>query len=303
MSHTFPSLKRVRKDSGRPPILYSIAAALLAAIALVVWVSTIFGTLSHSYPSLFWDQWDVYASYFDYTAAGKFWDWLFLNHNGHRFVIARLLMLLDMTLCGGSNHMILVLILSNQFLFGAIACSLACRQLKSWQSRVSVSSVTMMFLFSATQLENFTWSLQIQFVNVFLFALISFVLSDRFLRTGKTGYALGTMVFALLSSYSMANGILVWALLFLQAGLHRKWWYSVSNLLLFGIFIVFYFPHNHAASSSIGNLLESLKLDSAFLKFLLIYISNPLGKKVSNLRIYLGRFRSCYSSHSTAIIF
>lgn len=253
---------------------------LFSGLALWVFFSTETTIWRTHYPSLFWDQWDIYASLRNYTDSGQFWTWLFLSHNGHRFVVARLLWLQDLYGFGGTNISLLLLMQLNQVVIIGTFAALAWKHLNSNQLRIWVIAISTLLLFSATQLENFTWSLQIQFVNVFLFALLSFYFADRFVKTNESVFMWATCLFAVLSSFSMANGVLVWLLLGFLGWVHRRRWMGIVFTLVFILTVLIYFPHSGTGKSfSLQSIGEKLVPDLTFLKFLLIYIANPLGKK------------------------
>src|SRR4030095_16688288 len=71
--------------------------------------------------------------------------------------------------------------------------------------------------FNLIQCENFASTFQTSFVGCFAFAVAAFVLFAKYTTTERRLYLSGTVIFALLSTLSLAPGLFVWILMALLA--------------------------------------------------------------------------------------
>ncbi|MEQ9823862.1 MAG: hypothetical protein ABQ298_05715 [Puniceicoccaceae bacterium] len=281
----------IRSPNGtRASVINSLLLTVLAVLALWICVSTLTGTFAYLYPSLFWDQWDLYRSYLDYQAAESFWTWVFAPHNGHRISFTRLIFLLDLHTTGATHWMPVSIMVLGQSLLAFGICWPAWKYLQSWRAKAAVTFIVCMLLFSATQLENFTWSFQTQFIGVFLFAFLSFQQADRYLLSPSRLAWSGAFSwgFALLASFSMANGVLVWPVLGVAALLQRRWVYGFASLVLFILIVVPYFLPVIQSQSASHVPIGSAAPDFEFFRFWMVYLANPLGKASLSLATNFG---------------
>ena len=219
------------------------AVALLFALFVVVTTAII---QRESYSALPWgDMWDYWIWYL--KPKPNLLVRLFALHNEHRIVVARLFFLADQWLFHGRAAFIFISIFVVQFCHAILLWRLAVlAQPRRKTFFVFIGLTAFIFLFSAEQYTNFTWAFQIQFVTVYLAATSAFAslmvfarLSAETLLTSKWRSRLWlgiAMVMGITAAYSMANGLLVWPLLVLEAlwfGLGRK-----TRALLLCVWIV-----------------------------------------------------------------
>jgi hypothetical protein len=257
-----------------------------ATLTLAMWIvyTTVTASIHYLYPSLYWDQWDLFRSYIDYTRADRFVDWLVAPHNGHRITVARLLFLVDLKAFGAFNLLPVLLMLIGQAVLAALLLTPFFRQVRSWTMRTALVATVSILLFSATQLENFAWAFQIQFTSVFLFAALSFASAVKAAEHQLPWWWLVSALFALLATFAMANGILVWVLLSVIGMLARRWWLSGLFATIFLLLGFWYF----SGSESTDALSLQPLLELRFFQFLLLYIGNPLGKTSFMLAYLIG---------------
>jgi len=108
-------------------------------------------------------------------------------------------------------------------------------------------------IFSGQQWVNFVWPFQVQFPMVYCFAAAAlFALWQSAERNWTPSWLAASILLAALSTYSMANGVLVWPVLILAAfwlGVPRRWIGAIAaGAILLG---ATYFYHWHKASVAI----------------------------------------------------
>lgn len=206
------------------------ASLLIAAFALIFAVCT-FLTMADiawtGYSVLPWgDMWGYWIWYL--RPKEHFLVALAAQHNEHRIAVARLFFLADQRFFQGRAIFIFICIFLIQFFHAILLWRLArLAHSESKSTPVFLGSAAFVCLFSAQQYTNFTWAFQIQFVAVYFAvtsALTALMILARLspeewaVRSRRTQFWLvATIVIGIIASYSMANGLLVWPLLFLAA--------------------------------------------------------------------------------------
>jgi len=214
--------ERVPIDSHIPShcrwIMRSSLAAVACAAAWVVW-GTVSGLLSiHTLLPLY-DSWSVVADLRNFEwSFGKGLRYLLDEYNEHRIVLTRLVMMIDFTVLGGRKVLPVLLI---HFLN---LCSFA---MVAWLIRVRKGSVIpeitrvlwagLPFL-CVMQVKNFDSVFQIQFFWVSVFSMAAIMATSVWMCERSSGEASGRwLVFglgsAVLGSFSMANGLVIWPVL------------------------------------------------------------------------------------------
>ena len=211
-----------------------LLAAVLFVFALFI-VSSMAIIQRRAYSALPWgDMWDYWIWYL--KPHPNLLIKLFALHNEHRIVVARLFFLADHMLFQGRAIFVFVSIFIIQFFHAILLWRLA------WLAHphrkalpIFIGSTAFVCLFSAVQYTNFTWSFQIQFVAVYfavtgaLSSLMVFArLSDEEPPASERRrwlWLIFTIFVGIIATYSMANGLLVWPILLLEAfwfGLPRR---------------------------------------------------------------------------------
>jgi hypothetical protein len=214
-----------------------VASLLLAGLAILFALLTVVSMAVidwKGYSILPWgDMWDYWAWYLKYK--DHLFTALWLQHNEHRIAVARLFFLVDQNLFHARAVFILVCIFLIQFFHALLLAWLA--RLANWRCKtgsVFLGAAAFLCLFSAQQYTNFTWSFQIQFVAVY-FAVTAALTSVMVLaRSSSQGAAwvatrrhlwmAAAIVFGIIATYSMANGLLIWPLLVVVA-----YWYDLPR--------------------------------------------------------------------------
>ena len=214
-------------------------AGWLLAFGMLLFALFIVSTMSiiqrRAYSALPWgDMWDYWIWYL--KPRPNLFVKLFILHNEHRILVARLFFLTDHILFHGRAIFIFVSIFVIQLSHATLLCRLAWLA-NPYRKALAIFTGCAAFicLFSVEQCTNFTWSFQIQFVCVYFAitgALASLMVFARFsageLPPGERRRRLWlacTIVVGIIATYSMANGLLVWPLLLLAAfwfGLPRQ---------------------------------------------------------------------------------
>jgi hypothetical protein len=176
-----------------------------------------------------WDMWaiiDFWAQPIQSTPV-----WLWTQHNEHRILLAKLVLLLDYRLFSGRDVFTVTLsFVTVAVLLGVLLWTfrvLAGMRGMLWRS---AAAVAVLCLFSTAQWLNFVNGFQIAFFQVELFfalaavaLLLASLTSDAHLRR-QWMWAVASVLAGAAATYSMANGMLVWPVLIGLAALkrHRK---------------------------------------------------------------------------------
>ncbi len=170
----------------------------------------------------FWDEWTEIDAIATAPHHQLPLSWLWSQHNEHRIVFYRLLLLADIHVFHGKHWISFWCILAVQIQFlVCLAWMLHFCGVRGtlWRAIVGLGGFA---LFCPAQWENFRWAFQISFLlpGFFLLLALSAVLkyqrSVQQLRPQRVYLALSILA-AAAATYSNANGILVWPLLLLVA--------------------------------------------------------------------------------------
>ncbi len=266
---TLPQDEVVRAGSPAQLLTSSVLsyAILIGGIATIV-VALYMVVMSYS--SLpFWDGWiQVQVAANGESPISPRWLWK--QHNEHRLVLPKLFLAADLRLFGARQIFLLSSIFAIQLLhLGLLSWSM--RVLGGWRGALwrTGSGLAAFCLFCPSQWENIVWGFQVCFVLPQLLATVSFITlllywKSQESRPGQTKLLVGTILAALGASYSLANGSLLWPILFAAAlylRLKRSAVLSIgiTGLLSTGLYFYHYIrPPEHA--NPIASLLTPLKL-------------------------------------------
>ncbi len=205
-----------------------------------------FGTLVAvgylNYTTLPWfDAWDHWIRY---LSAKDSWTFLFSMHTEHRIPVSRLLNLADEHWFNADTRFLMWCTFLAQIGSALILFRLACSSAAdlSLAFRTTILGLILAFAFAASQWINFTMTFQACFVVVFFAAMAAFAalknsIQDRGAeeRSLSVFWVIVSILMGLISTGSMANGLLVWPLMVLMAvcmGLPKN---VVGSLALVGV--------------------------------------------------------------------
>ncbi len=193
--------------------LWKILPFLL--ISVFIFATTLYGIL-HLYSPIVSteDDWQSYIPFYTEVIKGNNWQMWFAQHNEHRIIFTRMLFWIGYNYFHGSLAfqiaMVFVLQCISAGTFLYIISTLPSLS-KTLKIILSLSSIS--FLFCWVQSENFLWGFQTQFMAVYTFALLSLLFFSKFVSSHKKKFAGWSILFALMSSISLSNGIFIWVVI------------------------------------------------------------------------------------------
>lgn len=230
-----------------------------------------------------WDHWRLYLIF-----KQKYSDFLFFQHNEHRIAVPRLFFWVDHFLFHGRSAFLLVSNFVTQGIDFVLLWNLAKRAADlTARSSLVIGCLLAACFFSAQQFTNFTWGFQIQFVAVYcaatgaLFALLK--VADR-REEGRPAarWLVTTFVVAVIGTYCMANGLMIWPMLLLFGvwlRLPKRYLFvlacgtvSLGILYLWG----YHRPARHA------DPVDSLLHFSQFVQYVGAYLGSPIDPPIQS---------------------
>lgn len=185
---------------------------LLALLASWVVATTIFGVIRNYSAVPFWDMWNGYLDFY-LRSAEEGWSVWWSQHNEHRLVLAKGLFWVDLSIFRGSTVFLFLL----NLVFPTLILFLFARYMQELAPgertvlRQPLFYLLAVFSFSWIQEQNFTWAFQSQFFLAYLVPFLAFYLLARAWQGGhlSTYYWMAALCAGMLSSVTMANGLLV----------------------------------------------------------------------------------------------
>ncbi len=225
--------------------------------------STIYGIFINYLPIPFWDQWEA-VRFIIKVINGDHSVW-FSQHNEHRIFFSRLLFWLDYIYWGGLNKFLLAMNVFIQLL----TLTLIFFTLRVFNNNRSVSfavvGIGFGLLFSWAQFENWIWGFQSQFFAVYTFALLSLfsiVYHHKLDGQGRVYYSwllFGISILsAVLSSLTMANGLLIFPLLLALSLFIKMSFYKIMAISASGLITWLLYFSNYTNPSQHAHVTESI---------------------------------------------
>lgn len=227
----------------------------------------------------FWDMWDGTVEFLLKVHSDDYSVW-WAQHNEHRIVLARIIFWLDSIFFGDASVFCVVV---NYLLFALTGLTfyLYAKAL-DFEGQLSRNGfyvlifILLSWVFLLTQSDNFYLAFQSQFILAQLLPLSAFYFLARYIKLGRTSCFIYAFCCAALAIGSMANGVLVFPLMFIYAcllGVDKK-----KSIFLLGAAVFFpaiYFINYHAPDGH-GHLVAALLGSPArFLCYVLMYIGSP----------------------------
>lgn len=224
-----------------------------------------------------WDEWSEIDAVVTAPHYQPPISWLWSQHNEHRVVFYRLLLLADIHIFHGAHAISFWSMLVVQ----CVALVLLLRM--SWNTGIRgalwrvIAGLAAFCLFCPSQWENFGWAFQISFLlpgTFLLAALTGLVGYQRSTASGRTRWLWLAMsiLAASAATYSNANGVAVWPVLIIVAAVLRLRLrvlavYAISGAALIGSYLYHYVsPVYH--SSPLQSLLHPLAVCGYAARFL-----------------------------------
>jgi hypothetical protein len=255
-------------DDARNRVRFPRADKLLSYLILACGICTMGIGARHIVTSHslvpFWDEWteiDTIATAPNHQVPLS---WLWSQHNEHRVVFYRLLLLADIHLFHGKRWISFWCMLAVQLLsLVCLAWILHFCGVKGtlWRTIVGLGAFA---LFCPVQWENFDWAFQISFLlpGFLLFlglsALLKYQHSVQQLRQGWVYLALSILA-AAAATYSNANGILLWPLLLLVATASIPRFEVIASYVGFGILFIALYLYHYVGPANHASPLDSIR--------------------------------------------
>lgn len=268
-------------------IRLSWATLISGAIALFIVASTIAAVVSAYTPLPRWDHWNTIQWLNNYYAGAWHISDLWSQHNEHRIFFPRLFLLADLLLFHGTNVFLLCSILLLQTLHAGIFI----REVRNWNAlsrsatHVVIAIIVVLF-FSGANLENFVWPFQISFILVLVSATLSIytlcLYTEEVRLRNRAGtaavYVSASLAFAVIATYSLASGILIWPVLALMAVVLKAPIRILTAICITGALATGLYLHGYHAVSGHTNMLTALTQPGAVLAYMCAYLALPLSK-------------------------
>jgi hypothetical protein len=198
---------------------------------------------------------------------------LWAQHNEHRIALARIQFLVDYRFLDGTNVFLFASIAASCLLLAATFAVAVWLDTRDWLLALGMLATAGTATMSPAGIENLTWAFQVQFVQVFLFAALAVLAVVAAARSEATSrqavLTAAAALAAIATTYSMANGFLVWPIVVALAIVLRLKVRLAGALALVGLATVCSFFWHYEFSTT-GTLSVDL------LKFVAVYLGSAV---------------------------
>lgn len=214
---------------------------VLAGGLMTVLASAYLVFVSYS-PVPYMDQWWFLHVLQDENGGfplARFWE----QHNEHRIIVPRLFYLADYNLFGGRNVFLLLCI----FLVQCGQAALIAYWVRGREPAVQRTAIGLAAFccLLPTQRENLIWGFQIAFVLPFLCASLGLIGAARYAATKRTVWLGAVWGCALVGSFSLSSGFLLWPVFALALLLLSAPWRSSAGTVLLGALLLEIYFYNY----------------------------------------------------------
>jgi hypothetical protein len=220
--------------------------------------------------------------------------WLWAQHNEHRIVLPKLLLLLDYHGFHGRDIFLLVM---NMLVQLAVVATVLWT-LYTWEGLRgaawrTAAGIALLCAFCASQWENLSSGFQISLFLVNFLFVLGVILLLCIQQYGKRAgsewkQAGGAVLVGLAASYSAANGILIWPILILIALVQRLRRHVLILLSASAVAAVATYMYHYQSPPYHSNPFTSIRHPAAVLAYLASYLGAPLDWNHPNLALVFG---------------
>ena len=251
-------------------------AALLGPVAVVVLL-----VLRHGVNVPFWDQWELVGPLTRLQDGTLGWGEIFRQHNEHRMVVPKIVMLSLASLTGWNvvAEMLASTLLAVAVLGLLIALTRPILRPAGPMVRLWATFTISAMLFSQAQWQNWLWGWQVQWFLGALAAVSAIALATWSLASGRPwAHVAGAAAAALACQFSIASGVVVWGCCALVFAFHAQRRRILPIWLAVAIAASAVFLVGYERAPGHPSLLSAVEHPLSFLLFLGNYLSGPLGR-------------------------
>ncbi len=228
----------------------------------------------------YWDQWGLVSKLEKWVNKTLTINDLHEQHNYHRMVFPQLIML---TMASLSNWNIKLEMYVSYVLatFSLVTILIMLSALKLNAKEFALIAVLITgFIYSPIQAINWLWGWQIQW----FLAVLTMLLSIYFIyqaSSRKNAYlsVIGAAICAFISSYSLASGLLIWIIVLSAFVLYKNLRRNISLWLIWligGVTTYATYLWEYTRPTNATSIVEVLKQPISIMKYIGLYLSNPL---------------------------
>ncbi len=246
---------------------------VVSAVLFLPLVFTFFFVCKFGLTIPYWDQWELVPLLEKMHNHTLTLADLWAQHNEHRIMFPKILMLLLARL---SNWNIFLELCTNMvlatftFLF-LLSILRSASEITSFWLKMFIS----LMIFSIVQYDNWVWGWQIQFFLSVLGTVIAIWAANKW--EGKAVGLAVTILASVLSSYSFSSGLMTWPVVLVVLLLQKKWkWKHIIILLLACIATVLLYFHKYTKPVQHPQILFFLDNPLVFIRYVLTYLGASL---------------------------
>lgn len=256
-------------------------ARVAAAVVVLLPAVAVLGLLrAYAVDVPFWDQWELVGTLAALDTGSLGWSDVFRQHNEHRMVFPKLIMLGLAPLTGWNvvAEMLVGVGLATATLMVLAALMRPLAEVAGRVERLAALLVVSLAVFSLAQWENWLWGWQIQWFLGVLAAIAAIALATWSLgRDQPWPFAVAAAAAAAVCQFSLASGLVVWVLAGAVLACHpRRRAVLVLWLALFAVATAIFFV-GYQQQAAHPPLATAFRQPGAFLTYLGNYLSGPIG--------------------------
>lgn len=202
---------------------------------------------------------------------------LYARHNEHRLVVPRLWFLVDLVAFGASQWFLITVSIVSAACHAVLLTALFGRLGNRGPMLWMFAALALGAVLSPAQWENLVWGFQVQFIQVWLFATLA-LMAVPGPETRHPWWRSGLAVLCgLASTYSMANGIVVWPLLVMLALWRGRRGGPLWVIVAFAVAVIVVEALGYEPHPGHGDPAQTFHHPVEILRYVFRYLTNAMG--------------------------
>jgi hypothetical protein len=248
----------------------------------------------------FADHWAIFIKAPEFFASGWGLKDLWAQHNEHRTFIPNIFHMINLLFFAGGNGFLLWVMMLSQFvILSGILYFIFQQTVLSKMAKAWLTIIVVILLFVGTQLENFTWPFQIQFLlcNLFVVFALIFYTKSVVLNLKGIRYYLAACVMGVLAVLTSSQGLVALCAIALLSLLVKDTKFRILGILLLTGLMTFIYLLNYVKPASHPSLLTMFESPLSLFAYASIYIGNGFSRMLypAGVMGVLGMILSLYA--------
>lgn len=227
----------------------------------------------------FWDEWEMVGLFQKSDKGALGFEDLYKQHNEHRILFPNIVLFLSAHFTNWNIKAELIISFAFSLITALMLYLFILTRISRQYIALSASVLMSAWLYSPVQYENWLWGWQVEWFMCIAAVVSSIFFLDKFgaaKGTRRKIYFLTALLAAILATFSLGSGILVWLVGAGMLLLYRQSRKSISIWVITALATTLAYYQNYHKPESNPSVLLFLHEPADFVKYVLSYLGRPI---------------------------